>query len=238
VFEKLQGLTWQFLHDGPRTLRATEMRLALGRATLPEQALLRDRVRVLHRYANLTEGHGQPWPPTTADGHTPWPAEGCGAFPGETSAPASRGRGHGGWQTTRPEAADRWGGENRCTIRVLSFEEWETAAPECLAALFTRPFLVTSGAVSGPETAIILTESISALHATTNTTAVLVNRSNRRWSSIAGTRTNNFSLDFLLKPLLIVSLNHLHLVRRTNSQLAASAIFIGRPCLMLPHKPS
>ena len=43
VFEKLQGLTWQFLHDGPRTLRATEMRLALGRATLPEQALLRDR---------------------------------------------------------------------------------------------------------------------------------------------------------------------------------------------------
>ena len=49
VFEKLQGLTWQFLHDGPRTLRATELRLATGRPSLPEQALLRERVRVRPR---------------------------------------------------------------------------------------------------------------------------------------------------------------------------------------------
>lgn len=159
VFEKLQGLTWQFLHDGPRTLRATEIRLARGYSTLSEQALLKDRIRVLHRYGNLTEGHGQPWPPATADGHIPWPTEGCGAFPGKTSAPEPTGQGHGGWQTTTPEAAERWGGENSCTIRVLSLKEWETATPECLAALFTRPFLVTSGAVSGPQTAIILAEN-------------------------------------------------------------------------------
>jgi hypothetical protein len=151
VFEKLQGLTWQFLHDGPRTLRATELRLALGRTTPPETALLRDRIRVLHRYGNLTENHGQPWPPTATDGHVPWPARGCGAFPAGTSAANSRKRGHGGWQTASPEATERWGGEDQCTIRVLSFEEWEAAGPECLAALFTRPFLVTSGAVSDTD---------------------------------------------------------------------------------------
>lgn len=153
VFERLINLTWQFLHDGARTLRATELWLALarpsGQATPPEQeSLLRERIRVLHRYGNLTKRHGQEWPPP-ADGHTAWPAEGCGTFPGKTSAGAnSRKRGHGGWQTTTAEATKRWGGEDHCTIRVLSVSEWENAAPECLAALFTRPFLVASGAVS------------------------------------------------------------------------------------------
>lgn len=151
VFEKLQGLTWQFLHDGPRTLRATELRLATGRPSLPEQALLRERVRVLHRYGNLTDAHGQAWPPPaagSADGHLPWPEDGCGSFAAETTSPSVRQRGHGGWQTLKPEANRRWGGGGLCTIRVLSREEWESASPECLGALFTRPFLVAAGGVS------------------------------------------------------------------------------------------
>ena len=28
IFEKVQVLAWQFLHDGPRLLRATELRIA------------------------------------------------------------------------------------------------------------------------------------------------------------------------------------------------------------------
>ena len=156
VFEKLQGLAWQFLHDGPRLLRATELRLATAQASMPEQALLRERIRVLHRYGNLTAAHGQPWPPPLSaaiDGHLPWPREGCGSFPTRTSALKRTsglfglfGADDGGWQTATSAARQRWGGEDSCTIRVLSLKEWEDGNPECLAALFTRPFLVQGGA--------------------------------------------------------------------------------------------
>ena len=49
--------------------------------------------------------------------------------------------GKGGWLLSK-KARVRWGGANSCTIRVLSAAEWKSASPECLAALFTRPFLV------------------------------------------------------------------------------------------------
>ena len=149
VFEKLQGLAWQFLHDGPRLLRATELRLAAGMASMPEQALLRERIRVLHRYGNRTAAHGQPWPPllsTAADGHLPFPKEGCGSFPSQISAPTIRSSGDGGWRGATAASHQRWGGKDSCSIRVLSFEEWANASPECLASLFTRPFLVKGGA--------------------------------------------------------------------------------------------
>ena len=211
MFERLINLAWQFLHDGARTLRATELWLALakpsGQATPPEQeSLLRERIRVLHRYGNLTKRHGQAWPPI-ADGHKPWPAEGCGTFPGKTSAGAnSRRRGHGGWQTTTAEATERWGGEDRCTIRVLSFNEWDAAAPECLAALFTRPFLVTSGAVSAWLCSGSNSSYQGIMSAFANNSILHMQRSNRRSSSIAGTQqTSNISASkrCYLEPLLV-----------------------------------
>ena len=47
----------------------------------------------------------------------------------------------GGWQGSK-KARIRWGGGGSCSIRVLTETEWENASPDCLAALFTRPFLV------------------------------------------------------------------------------------------------
>ena len=95
MFEKLQGLVWQLLHDGPRTLRATELRQAALResphATPGELALLKDRVRVLHRYNARTAAHGETWPPPASlDGHFDYPSEGCGAFVPEIKPPSQR----------------------------------------------------------------------------------------------------------------------------------------------------
>ena len=153
MFEKLQGLVWQLLHDGPRTLRATELRQAALResphATPGELALLKDRVRVLRRYNARSAAHGEAWPPPASiDGHFDYPTEGCGAFVPEIKPPSQRRRGHGGWLGQTQAAHARWGGADACTIRVLSVEEWEAASPRCLAALFTRPFLVRGGAES------------------------------------------------------------------------------------------
>jgi hypothetical protein len=47
----------------------------------------------------------------------------------------------GGWLLSK-KARVRWGGASSCSIRVLSAAEWKSASPECLAALFTRPFMV------------------------------------------------------------------------------------------------
>lgn len=49
--------------------------------------------------------------------------------------------GAGGWLGSK-KARIRWGGGDSCSIRVLTATEWERASPDCLAALFTRPFLV------------------------------------------------------------------------------------------------
>jgi hypothetical protein len=43
------------------------------------------------------------------------------------------------------KARARWGGRDSCTIRVLTVAEWDGASPQCLAALFSRPFLVRGG---------------------------------------------------------------------------------------------
>ena len=125
---------------------------------MPEQQLLRERIRVLHRYGNLTVAHGMIWPPpvsTATEGHLPFPEHGCGSFQSKTSSPewsfdllGMFGTDDGGWQGVTAAAHRRWGGEDSCTVRVLSAEEWENASPQCLAALFTRPFLVRNAAES------------------------------------------------------------------------------------------
>ena len=145
VFEKVQTLAWQFLHDGPRLLRATELRRrwlqTKGLGSQGELELLAERARVLKTFANDTAAHGERWPPP-AD--VAYPA-GCGRYTGQPIGPlGGRRRGHGEWLRS-PLSQQRWGGGNVCSLRVLSVDEWEAATPHCLAALFTRPFLVRGG---------------------------------------------------------------------------------------------
>jgi hypothetical protein len=93
VHEKLQGLTWGFLHDGPRSLRgiklhiaslrAVEQQAGMDRRSISSQlALLDERARVLRAYGNRSalNYHGD-WPPGTSDGHVSYPLKGCGGFP-------------------------------------------------------------------------------------------------------------------------------------------------------------
>jgi hypothetical protein len=162
VFEKLQTFTWQVLHDGPRLLRTTELRIEAIRSNMrsgdiaakDEIKLLAERVRVLTAYNLRTVLHGQQWPPPInlpgdADGELPYPPSGCGDYPKAPINQATRSeyrsrREHGGW-LKNSKAAERWGGGGVCTIRVIGVEEWAKATPKCLAALFQRPFLVRGG---------------------------------------------------------------------------------------------
>ena len=193
MFEKLQGLVWQLLHDGPRTLRATELRQAALResphATPGELALLKDRARVLRRYNARTAAHGEPWPPPASlDGHFDYPSDGCGAFVPEIKPPSQRRRGHGGWLGQTQAAHARWGGADACTIRVLSVEEWEAASPRCLAALFTRPFLVRAGAESVVNRALSISPFLlrKSLHKTLLLLSSLETNSDRRAGGVCG----------------------------------------------------
>lgn len=147
IYEKLQTLTWQFLHDGSRLLRTTELRLdwlvELG-IHKPFSAVLAERVRSLRAYANDTAAHGQEWPPP--GGRLPYPRTGCGRFPREpVEELGKRSRGTGGWLAS-PLSEKKWGGGNECTLRVLTVDEFHKASERCLAALFARPFMVRGGA--------------------------------------------------------------------------------------------
>lgn len=145
LFEKLQSFTWQILHDGPRTLRATQLRLRLLEASpdagkkQEELELLRERVRALRAYNKLTAAHGQPWPPGE-DGHVVYPDEGCGSFPtgGTTKPPSTLVDGEGGWLGRTEAVHARWGGRDSCSVRVLSHSEWARATPRCLVSDCTR----------------------------------------------------------------------------------------------------
>lgn len=150
IYEKIQVLIWQFLHDGPRLLRATELRLdwlrRQGYTEKNELLLLANRARSLRAYANDTAARhlDQQWPPP--EGRVPYPRAGCGRIPREpVQQVGGRTRGHGGWLAS-PQSEAKWGGGNVCTVRVLSVQEWEAATDRCLAALFLRPFMVRGGA--------------------------------------------------------------------------------------------
>ena len=75
------------LHDGHRTLRATELRSqairaspATHHASEAQLSLLAERGRLLRRYVERIAVHGQDWPPPAAtDGHHPYPARGNSA---------------------------------------------------------------------------------------------------------------------------------------------------------------
>ena len=170
VYEKLQSFTWGFLHDGPRTLRGIELRKAAllaadsssagstqaegdtsdyghGGSITAQLALLQERAQVLRLYGNRSAAmHGLEWPPGGTDGHLAFPKAGCGGFPSPVRRVAPSGAGvieddSGGWLSSK-KARIRWADGDSCNIRVLTAAEWEAASPACLAALFTRPFLV------------------------------------------------------------------------------------------------
>eukprot|EP01043_Picozoa_sp_COSAG02_P058357 COSAG02_NODE_7249_length_3096_cov_5.109073_2_plen_226_part_00 len=93
VHEKLQSMTWGFLHDGPRSLRGIKLRIAalkavkeqagMDRGSISSQlALLDERARVLRAYGNRTaSNYNGEWPPGTSDGHVAYPQKRCGGFP-------------------------------------------------------------------------------------------------------------------------------------------------------------
>ena len=93
VYDKLQSLTWGFLHDGPRSLRgiqlhtaalrAVEQRAGMDRRSISSQlALLDEQARLLRAYGNRSAiNYHSDWPPETSDGHVPYPLKGCGGFP-------------------------------------------------------------------------------------------------------------------------------------------------------------
>jgi hypothetical protein len=93
VYEKLQSLTWGFLHDGPRSLRGIKLHIAalkavkeqagMDRGFISSQvALLEERARVLRAYGNRTAlNYNGEWPPGTSDGHVGYPPKRCGGFP-------------------------------------------------------------------------------------------------------------------------------------------------------------
>eukprot|EP01043_Picozoa_sp_COSAG02_P055875 COSAG02_NODE_6545_length_3503_cov_2.326968_3_plen_414_part_00 len=150
IYEKVQVLAWQFLHDGPRLLRATELRIGwikrTGFSSKSEMRVLAERARSLRAYMNDTAARelDQEWPPPA--GRVPYPRAGCGRMPREpVQQVGGRTRGHGGWLTS-PQSEAKWGGGNECTVRVLSVQEWRAASDRCLAALFLRPFIVRGGA--------------------------------------------------------------------------------------------
>ena len=148
LFEKLQTLTWQFLHDGPRLQRTTELRMdwlvGEGAVSKGELLLLAERVRSLRAYGNDTAAHGEEWP--SPGGRAPYPRKGCGRFPREpVEELGRRSRGNGGWLRS-PLSESKWGGGGECTVRILTVEEWNKASNRCLAALFARPFMVRGGA--------------------------------------------------------------------------------------------
>jgi hypothetical protein len=148
-----QDLSWHFLHDAPRTIFVTELRRAALEAARggdtdgdTQIALLRERVAILRRYSESVRAHGQSWPPSEASGHTGYP-DGCGSSP-PVMQPPNTTRGDGGWLGGRgsDKAHRRWGGRHICSIRVLTAAQFASASPQCLAALFSRPFLVRGGA--------------------------------------------------------------------------------------------
>jgi len=83
------------LHDGHRTLRATELRAqairaspATHHASEAQLSLLAERGRLLRRYVERIAAHGQDWPPPAAtDGHHPYPARGNSTPATQPSAP-------------------------------------------------------------------------------------------------------------------------------------------------------
>ena len=101
LYEKLQSLTWGFLHDGPRTLRGIELRTAtLSAAKKPvgdrgsissQLALLGERARILRAYGNRSASHySDKWPPGSSDGHVAYPSKGCGGFPSSVRPASGR----------------------------------------------------------------------------------------------------------------------------------------------------
>jgi hypothetical protein len=161
VLESLQGMAWQLLHDGPRTLRVMEQRIGAhvaameredrprpgsGRQQAEQLGLLRERVRLLREYNARTAAHGQEWPARAPATTHEYPSDGCGSVGGGGGGTQAESEMEdAGWLGASAQSLGRWGGGGSCSVRVLSAVEWEEASPVCLAALFTRPFVVRGG---------------------------------------------------------------------------------------------
>lgn len=146
LYEKLNALAWQTLHDAGATRRGTLVQLQVWEQhsqPVDEIELLRSRVAALDQFIASQRATA-----ATCVSHDR--AECPAMRPASAVMPAERlMQKSGGWRSVPEEAAaTQWAGSYNCDIRVLTAEEWLSVSPCCLSEVFAAPFIVRAGGAS------------------------------------------------------------------------------------------